>query len=70
MHANGLNIIISVPKPYIEEVEDDDRSLAIYPLLFDPDGPIMIPVLLSIPGSALDSGENEAEGGRNGNGND
>ena len=63
MHANDQNVTIQVPRPYIEEVEDDDNALNIDPLPFDPDGPTMIPMVLSIPGCASDSGEDEVEEG-------
>jgi hypothetical protein len=35
VHANGLNVTIPVPRPYMEEVDDDDRAPAIDPLPFD-----------------------------------
>jgi hypothetical protein len=68
VHANGPNVTIRVPRPYIEEVEDDDSAPNIDPLPFDPDGPIMIPVLLSIPGCASDSDGDEVEDGGAGDG--
>ena len=46
--ANGQDIRIPKPRPYIEEVEDDDREPAIDPLPFETDGPIIIEVLLSV----------------------
>ena len=63
MNANGPNVTRQVPRPYIEEVEDEDNAPNIDPLPFDLDGPIMIPVPLSIPGCALDSGEDEVDEG-------
>jgi len=68
VHANGPNVTIRVPRPYIEEVEDDDSAPNIDPLPFDPDGPIMIPVLSSIPGCALDNDGDEVEDGGAGDG--
>jgi hypothetical protein len=51
-----------VPRPFIEEVEDDDREPAIDPLPFDADGPIIIEVLLSITGSGLGIDDTEDVG--------
>ena len=56
--TNGQNIRIHNPRPYIEEVEDDDREPAIDPLPFDADGPIIIEVMPSVAGSGLDIGDN------------
>jgi hypothetical protein len=62
--TNGQNIRIQNPRPYIEEVEDDDREPAIDPLPSDADGPIIIEVMSSVAGSGLDiddTGEYEAD---------
>jgi len=70
--ANGQKSMVSMPRPSIEEVEDDDREPAIDPLPFDAEGPIIIEVLLSVAagGSGMedtgDAGEYEMDYGRTG----
>jgi hypothetical protein len=46
--TNGQNVRIQNPRPYIEEVEDDDREPAIDPLPFDADGSIISCLLLAV----------------------
>ena len=43
VNANGPNVTRQVPRPYIEEVKDENNAPNIDPLPFDLDGPIMDP---------------------------